>query len=136
MKSIKLHCAAALVGLTALISAPNVLRLGTLKEFAKPFVGEYTCENLQIGDRDFTKQLEATLEIDADGTCTLRWKNVFGKEQTKSFPYEYEREKERLLLTVPEGRGEKKISLRLEKGEVLVAENLSGRALIAKFSRK
>ena len=136
MKSIKLRCASALAALMALFSVPSVLRLGLLKDFAKPFVGEYACESIQIGNRDFTKQLEAKLEIGGDGNSVFRWKNVFGKEQSKSFPYEYDEERQALILLVPEGRGEKRVALRLEKGEVLIAESLSGRALIARFSRK
>ncbi len=131
-----MHCAAALVSLMALCAVPNVVSLGTLKEISTPYVGFYDCESLRIGNRDFTEQAEATLELTADGKAVLRYKNVFGKEQTLSFDYAYDVEKGVLTAEIPDGREKKKVHVPLEKGKIVFSENLSGKAFFAKFSRK
>lgn len=136
MKSIRLRCAATLVSMMALCAVPNVVSLGTLKEISTPYVGFYNCESLRIGNRDFTEQADATLELGADGEGKVRYKNAFGKEQTVSFTYVYDAEKGVLTAEIPDGKQKKKVHVPFEKGESVFSENLSGRAFFAKFTRK
>ena len=136
MKKLKLRCAAALVAATALFSTPSVLRLGTLKEFTTPYTGEYRCEILRIGQMDFVKDLDVRLELSEDGRLSVRWKNVFAKEQSTSFPYEYDPSSGYVTVTVPDGKSEKQVRFLLDSGEIVIAETLSGKAFFAEFSRK
>ena len=136
MGKIKLRCAAALVAATALFSSPSVLSLGTLREFAAPYKGEYRCEVLRIGGIDLLKDFDVRLELSGEGTLNLRWKNLFAKEQSYSVPYEYDGTTGLVTVTVPDGKSEKKIRFMLDAGEIVLSETLSGKAFYAKFSRK
>ena len=136
MGKIKLRCAAALVAAMALFSTPSVLRLGTLREFSAAYTGEYRCEILRIGNIDLLKDFDVRLDFSPEGTLCLSWKNLFSKEQSMSFPYEYDEGTGFVTVSVPEGEGVKKVRFSLEKGEVTVSETLSGRAFFAKFTRK
>jgi hypothetical protein len=136
MGKIKLRCAATLIAAMALFSTPSVLRLGTLKEFSTPYVGEYRCETLRIGGIDLLKDFDVRLTLSGEGMLTLTWKNLFAKEQSTSLPYEYDDVSGMVTVTVPDGKGEKKIRFSLEAGEIILSENLSGKAFFAKFTRK
>lgn len=136
MKKIRLYCASALVSLLSIFGKVNVLSLGTLKEISTPYIGYYSCETLRIGNRDFTDESKATLELSTDGTATLRYKNMFGKEQSVEIPYTFDMEKNIITATVPDGRSEKVVQAKYEKGEIILTENLSGKAFFAKFTKK
>ncbi len=136
MKSIRLYCATALVSLLSVFGKPNVISLGTLKEISTPYVGYYTCEVLRIGNRDFTDESKATLELLTDGTATLRYKNMFGKEKSVEIPYTFDTKKNIITATVPDGRSEKVVQAKYENGEIILSENLSGKPFFAKFTRK
>lgn len=136
MGKIKLRCAAALVAATALFSTPSVLRLGTLREFVTPYVGEYRCEVLRLGGLDLLKDFDVCIELSGEGSLSLRWKNFFSKEQSMSFPYEYDLQTGFVTVTVPDGKSEKKLRFSLEAGEIIISETLSGKAFFAKFTRK
>ena len=136
MGKIKLRCAAALVAATALFSTPSVLQLGTLREFSAPYVGEYRCETLRIGGIDLLKDFDVRLELSGEGMMTIVWKNLFAKEQSVSVPYVLDEKSGLVTVTVPDGKGEKKIRFSLDSGEIVISENLSGKAFFAKFTRK
>ena len=135
MKRIRLYCASALVSLLTLFSAPSVLQLGTLKEISTPYVGFYQCKTLRIGSRDFADELNARLEVRSDGTLSIFWRSLFGAEQTMQFPYEYDESTQSFFLTVPDGRGEKRVRMPYEKGSITLSETLSGKAFFVEFSR-
>ncbi|MBQ2740720.1 MAG: hypothetical protein IJF39_03760 [Clostridia bacterium] len=135
MKRIRLYCASALVSLLTLFSVPNVLQLGTLKEISTPYVGYYQCETLRIGGRDYAGDVNARLEVGTE-EMTLIWKAPLIGEQRLSFPYEYDESAQSFFLTVPDGKGEKRVRMTYEKGELTLSENLSGKAFFARFSRK
>ena len=135
MKKVKLYCAATITSLLALFSTPSVLALGTLKEVATPYVGEYYCTQLRIGAREFPTD-GIRLALDADGGAKLWWKNVLGKEQSNSYSYVYDAEEGVLLLGVPVGKEEKNFKIYYDKGELIVAESLTGKGFLAKFSKK
>ena len=133
MKGIRLYCAAALVSLLTLFSVPSVLRLGTLKEISTPYVGFYQCKTLRIGSKDFADMLNARLEVRGDGTLSLVWRSLFGVEQTMQFPYEYDEKSQAFFLTVPDGKGEKRVRMSYEKGSITLSETLSGKAFFVEF---
>ena len=135
VKRIRLYCASALVSLLTIFSAPSVLQLGTLKEISTPYLGYYQCDTLRIGEKDFADEVNARLEV-GDKVLTLVWKLPFGGEKSRSFPYEYDEETGSFFLTVPDGRGEKRVRMSYEKGEITMRENLLGRAFFARFTRK
>lgn len=135
MKRIRLYCATALVSLCTIFSVPSVLRLGTLKEISTPYVGYYQCETLRIGSKDYADTVNARLEVRSDGTLSLVWRSVFGVEQTMEFPYEYDEKTQAFFLTVPDGKGEKRVRMSYEKGSITLAETLSGRAFFVEFTR-
>jgi hypothetical protein len=136
MRKIKLRCAAALVAVTALLSSPSVLQLGTLREFSAPYTGEYRCEVLRIGGIDMLKDFDVRMELSADGTFKLCWKNLFAKEQSTALPYEYDEKTGLVTVSVPDGKSQKKIRFMLDAGEIILSENLSGKAFFAKFTKK
>ncbi len=110
--------------------------MGTLREFSAPYTGEYRCEVLRIGSLDLLKDFDVRLELSGDGTLNLRWKNLFGKDQSFSHPYEYDEKTGLVTVAVPDGKSEKKIRFLLDAGEIVLSETLSGKAFFAKFTRK
>lgn len=135
MKKVKLYCAAALVSLLTFFSTPSVLSLGTLKEVSTPYVGEYHCTQLRIGKREFPTD-GVRLVLDGDGGAKLWWKNMLGKEQSSAYSYVYDAEEGILLVGVPIGKEEKIFKIYYDKGELIVAESLTGKGFFAKFSKK
>jgi hypothetical protein len=135
MKGIRLYCATALVSLLAFCSTPSVLGLGTLKEISTPYVGYYQCKTLRIGSKDFADTLNARLEVRSDGTLTLIWRSLFGTEQTMQFAYEYDEKAQAFFLTVPDGKGKKRVCMPYEKGSITLSENLSGKAFFIEFTQ-
>ena len=136
MKKIRLYCASALVSLLSIFGNANVLSLGTLKEISTPYIGYYSCETLRIGNRDFTDESKATLELSSDGMAVLRYRNAFGKTQSLEMPYTFDSEKNIIMATVPDGASKKIVQAKYEKGGIIVSENLSGKAFFAKFTKK
>ena len=130
-----MYCATALVSLLTLFSVPSVLRLGTLKEISTPYVGFYQCKTLRVGNRDFADEVKARLEVRSDGTLSLAWRSFFGTEQTMQFPYEYDEKLQAFFLTVPDGKGEKRVRMQYEKGSITLSETLSGKAFFVEFSQ-
>ena len=72
----------------------------------------------------------------AKGMMTIVWKNLFAREQSVSVPYALDEKSGLVTVTVPDGKGEKKIRFSLDSGEIVISENLSGKAFFAKFTRK
>ena len=133
--NVKLRCAAFFAACTALISAPNVLKLGTLKEISTPYVGVYRCEILRVAGIEFPCE-DVRLELGSDGELTLYWKSLFGKEQNKVCPYSYNQEKGELTVTYLDGKDERIFKIPMKNGEIVASETLSGKAFFAKFVRK
>ena len=135
VKRIRLYCASALVSLLTIFSTPSVLQLGTLKEISTPYVGYYQCKTLRIGGKDYADEANARMEVRSDGTLSIFWRSPFGAEQTVQFPYEYDEKEQAFYLTVPNGKGERRMRLPYEKGSIILSENLSGRAFYIEFTQ-
>ena len=135
MKKLKLHCAAVCAASVLLFSAPNVLQRGTLKQVAATYLGNYRCETLRVGGIEFPCE-DVGMEFSSDGSLTLRWKNLLGRPQSKSYPYTYDEEKEEFTVSYQDGKEERLLKIHLQNGEIVVSETLSGKAFFAKFVRK
>ena len=134
MNKLKLYCVSLLAGLM-LDATPSVLRLGGLKEISAPYVGHYQCEVLRIGGIQFPTK-DVRLELSSNGEAKLYWKTLWGKEQSNAWLYTYDEESGVLLVTIMDGEVEKIFKIPFENGEIVVAESLSGKAFLAKFTRK
>ena len=135
MKKIKLYCASMVISAIALLSSPNVLSLGTLKEMAVPYVGEYRCEQLRIGNTELPTD-GVRLELGANGEAIIYWKTAFGKEQSHSYLYSYNETEKSFHISISMGKEQKTFKVPYQNGELIFSETLSGKAFFAKFTKK
>ena len=134
---VRLQCAAACSAVMLLFSLPKVAQMSTLEELSMPHLGYYTCEQISLGGNDLTDDfLLLRLELKQDGVMLLHIRDRLGKEETKEFSYEYEQGSDRLIVRVTAGSRTVERTLVFEKGQILFTENLGGRLLVAKFSKK
>lgn len=136
-QSLKIKCAVLCSAFILLFSLPKVSQMSSLKELSMPHLGYYTCNSIRIGSKDFTDEFSSLqLELKREGVMVLTVRDRFGKEEQREFFYEYvEGERE---LTVRAKVDDKWVERKLpfENGEILFTENLGGRLLVAKFSKK
>ncbi|MBQ9728246.1 MAG: copper resistance protein NlpE N-terminal domain-containing protein [Clostridia bacterium] len=133
MRSVKLKSSllAALAALT-LVLAP--WKHSSLKDISKPYLGEYACRSLMLGETDYTEKFsKLTLELDSDGTFTLHVREKGGKEHRKKGKYRVDRKEE--LLWLYKNGGEKKC-FPLKEGVVYVVIPLGKKTLRMEFEQK
>ena len=134
---LQLNCAAACSALVLLFAIPKVSQMSTLEELSMPYLGQYTCEEITIGGKEITGDFTLLrIELKRDGRMFLCVRDAFGKEQTQEFSYDYSVRDSEITIRATVGNRTTERKLRFEDGTILFIENLGGKALIAKFSRK
>ena len=132
----QLNCAAACSALALLFALPKVSQMSSLEELSLPHLGYYTCEEVILGGKEITDDFSLLrIELKRDGKMLLSMRDALGRERTQEFSYEYTQGEE-LLLRAQVGERTVERKLRFEDGVILFVENLGGKVLIAKFSRK
>ncbi|MBQ8375233.1 MAG: hypothetical protein IJX98_06665 [Clostridia bacterium] len=135
--SIKIKCAAFCSAFLLLFSLPKVTQMSTLKEFTSPHAGYYDCQSITIDGRELSDQFSLLrLELKGNGEMLLFYRDGEGKEGEQAFCYEYDEAAGELVITA-EIHGQKHTRrISFQKGEIVFVENLGGRQLVAKFSKK
>lgn len=133
----QLNCAAACSALALLFTLPKVSQMSSLEELSLPHLGYYTCEEITLGGKEITADFSLLrIELKRDGKMLLCMRDALGRECTQEFSYEYTQGEEELLIRAQVGERTVERKLRFEDGAILFIENLGGKVLIAKFSRK
>ncbi len=71
-------------------SGCDVENMSSLKDISKPYVGEYKCRKLQLGEEDELKKFESVkLNFAPEGTFTLTAVDLMGNESAYDGEYEF-----------------------------------------------
>ena len=125
-----------LAGLISLLFSFSALRVGSINDVAKPYLGEYECKSATYGNKDLCKDYTSiVLELRADNTFYLRYVEKKGKKKEEKGTYEYD-EDSKLLRFKRNGKSEIKRDFYLEKGEITGTAKLGGRVLCVRFEQK
>lgn len=114
------------------LAACDVNEMSSLIEISKPYAGEYQCEKLIYGDKDYTDLYEIKLTLKADGSFQLAYQDEHGREGGYQGNYAYEEN----MITFTSKNGAKSVSRGfLYKDGVLSIElPIGGKLLHAEFS--
>ena len=109
---------------------------GTLKDIAKPYLGEYECKSARLGDKDFLDELKyLRMELKPNNVCVLRYCPKNGKTREWSGEYDYDRQTQTLRLR---GEGQTAFDKRfpLKEGMLTVAFPVGEKTMILTFAQK
>jgi len=131
----KLFFSIALALSLVLFGGCDVSELSSLKEITKPYAGEYTCETLTYGGKDYLDRFERiVLTLEPEGTFTLLLEDRDGREGTCSGTYTFDEEMEKITVTLPVGTRVITRSFSYGDGEIYAGMNLNGTYLFARFA--
>ena len=124
-----------LAGLLSLISLfPNV-KDSTLKDIAKPHLGQYECKRAQLGDKDCLENFSyIRLELTDKENFILYYKEKEGKQKEIEGKYVYD--KNRSVLTFSDKKGVFKREFPLDKGILTISMPLGDKILILQLEQK
>ena len=101
-----------------------------LSDLSRPYVGEYICEELRFGEEDLLGGFEyVRLTLGPDGDAQLTWRRAEGGEGAVALQYEM---REESITFSQEGRMGA-YTFPVEQGAIVIAHNLVGRMLYARF---
>ncbi len=105
----------------------DVATMSTLQELSRPYVGEYRCEQLTVGGRDFLGKKDLRLALEQDGTFELFFA---GKNRSEiSGNYEVSEGGEQISFTA----GNHSRSFPIYDGAICIELPLGSRLLYAQF---
>ena len=108
----------------------------SLKDIAKPYTGEYECKSATLGEKDMLSSFEyVDLQLDGDGTYTLRYKPKVGKAGEEKGDYTYDADKQTLCITHGD-KGEIKREIPFKDGKIFLSIPIGGRQLNVEFEKK
>ncbi len=125
-----------LAGIASLLFSFSALKVGSLTDITKPYLGEYECKTAMYGKKDlFEHFTNIVLELREDNTFALRFEDMKGKKREEKGTYEYDKEKNVFRFKL-RGKREIKRDFVLEKGIVSGALKLGRRTLYLQFEQK
>ena len=123
-----------LVGLLTLTACFSNAKEQSLYEITKPYLGQYECKEVKLGKKDYLAKFEyIDLELKADNTFVVRYKEEGEKEEILKGEYRYDAEKEKLYMT---GKGGFKREIPLKNGELFITVPIGRETLHIIFSKK
>lgn len=124
-----------LAGILSLMSLFPNMQESTLKDIAKPYLGEYECKSAQLGEKDCLEQFSyVRLELKGEGNFILYYKEKEGKKKECAGKYVYEKEKGVLMLMDKNGIFKREFPL--NEGILTISLPIGERNLILKFEQK
>lgn len=113
----------------------NVDEMSSLKDISRPYVGEYKCRKLQMGDEDELKNFEyIKLDLDYSGTFQVSYQDLNGNEDFYVGTYKISEEKATVTLSSKAGGKEQSFVFPYEKGRVIMQLHFNEKLLYAEFS--
>ena len=123
-----------LAGLCALIAGLSGIKDSKLTDITKPYLGEYECKNATFGGVDYLKNYRyIRLELKADETFVVSYREQNGMPKTVEGNYQYNKEKQTICFQTGEGI---KREFPLEKGTLYVTTSLAQKTLRIVFEQK
>ena len=124
-----------LSGLLSLMMLFPNLRESTLKDIAKPYLGEYECKSAQLGKKDLLENFSyIRIELKDSENFTLYYKEKEGKGKEVEGKYVYDKEKELLMLA--DKSGVYKRGFPLNEGILTISLPMGEKNLVLKFEQK
>lgn len=108
----------------------DVSSMSTLAEISMPYVGEYRCEHLYLGESDYSEEYDVRLTLKRDGTFTLSYRQEGGCEGEYSGNYTVDGEE--ITFSSPMGAFARTFSM--QKGKITLSFPLGDHLLCAQFS--
>ena len=123
-------------GLAALMLVLPACGNGSLKDIAKPYLGEYECKSATLGEKDYAQDFSfIRLELKKDDEFTLYYSAKNGKKGEETGTYSYDEKEETLTITYGD-LGVLKRKFPLKNGEIFVTLPIGSQTLSMKFARK
>ncbi len=125
-----------LAGIAALLFSFSALKTGSLTDITKPYLGEYECKSATYGNKDMLEDISSVvLELKADNTFVVHYKDKRGKRREETGTYEYDAEKNTFRFYW-KGKGELKRDFPLEKGSIRGSVKMGRKVLSIHFEQK
>lgn len=123
-------------GISTLFLLFSGLRGITIKDVAKPYLGEYACQEARFNGEDYLKNFEyITLILRDDETFTLVYQEKNGEKKQTTGQYRYDKEKKQITIW-ENGRSYLKLDVPIVKGTMDVIVRFGGKTLHIKFKQK
>lgn len=124
-----------LAGVISLLSLFN-LKDSTLKDIAKPYLGEYECREARFRGEDYLNKFSYIyLELKKDGEYLLAYCEKDKSKQETTGKYSYDKEKQTLSLFSSEYPNFKK-DFPFKNGKIDICIKLAGETLLLRFEQK
>ncbi len=125
-----------LAGIASLLFSFSAWKTGTLTDITKPYLGEYECKSATYGKKDMLEDISSViLQLKADETFVLSYKDKHGKTRKETGTYQYDKERNTLHFFW-EGKGELKRDFPLEKGCIQGSVKMGNKILSIRFEQK
>lgn len=119
-----------LLFLPPVLTGCSVSDMSSLTELSRPYVGEYTCEELRLGEEDMLDRFEyVRLTLGPDGDAQLTWRTMEGGEGETLLHYEMHEGS----ITLSKAGRMGAYTFPVEQGAIVITHNIIGRMLYAKF---
>ena len=123
-------CLCSLCCLTLPACEGSVYEMSSLTELSRPYVGEYACEELRLGEEDMLDRFEyVRLTLGPDGDAQLTWRTMEGGEGATLLYYEMREGS----ITLSQAGRMGAHTFPVEQGAIVITHNIIGRMLYAKF---
>lgn len=135
MGKIKLKSTLA-AGAASLMLCFGNIKDSSLLDVTKVYLGEYECSYAQLGDKEYLEGFDfVTLELKANGTYLLAFREKEGKKHTETGEYEYD-EKTKTLRFSPRDKSALKKEFPLVDGVLTISAQIGNQQLIVRFTQK
>lgn len=129
----KLCCALLAALCLILFTGCDVREMSSLRDVAKPYVGEYQCEKMTLGGDDVLQNYEyVRLKLSYNGKFTLFYRDKNGRKG--EYGGEYSFAENSITFTAKNGTEESSKSFPYKKGTVYIELPTDGKLLLAEFS--
>ena len=124
-----------LAGVLSLMSLFPNMQESTLKDIAKPYLGEYECKSALLGEKDCMEKFSyIRLELKDAENFILYYKEKEGKKKECAGKYAYNKEKG--VLTLTDKNGVFKRGFPLSEGIITISLPIGERNLVLQFEQK
>lgn len=127
---------------SALLSALGAMlfsfsgKYDTLKDIAKPYLGEYECKIATLSGEDYLEQFRTlVLELKSENEYELRYQLKNGYKGKDGGKYTYDAERQTLRLSKGE-KGEWKRDIPLQNGKISLSITVGEKILYLQFEQK
>ena len=123
-------------GLMAIFTLFSGIKDLSLKDVAKPYIGEYNCIEAEFGGVDYLEDFEyITIDLKKDNTFVLRYAQKNGKKGEEKGEYQFDNVTKKLVLS-----GKSKLTYNLEtlmnNGTFAITVRFGGKTLHIKFEQQ